>query len=623
MKKWSRAAKVSTAAAVVLMPAATIAAPAALAANVYGVDTAVPANYYFDNLTPNQRGLLKTVVNTAGQNIGLIIDDAYPNASALTTDMTGLLAPSFSDANFAALDADLANRYQQFVDSSSTYLGMNPTNSKQVLADFINDVVLDLMTASTQVNGSNVTPFITALNNAINNGPAEVQAAFELSGQDAATFTQNIQTAVNNYLNPTPPPGGGGGTPPPTPPVEEDGGEVTAPPSAIEDNPQAVIDVIEEADEVEELVVELPTGTTNVAVPATIFNALEDKNEDAVVVVATDVATYSLPVSAVDLSALAAELGVTTPELFVFIEVKPAATQPATVNGMPVVGTAVEFTVTVSTSKTPTAANSVEVTNFPMVVERSITSPTPVYNPLASAAGVLNADGSFTVKPLLVSDITTSNGLGSEANIYSTSNSTYVVLSNFKTFVDVDGGASWAEDFVERLASRMIVNGVNATEFKPSNFITRGEFAALLSRGLGIEAVTSTDGQFSDVTIQQAANRNGEIYAAVDAGIIQGYQDGTFRPYEQITRDQAAIMISRAISYIGDDKVTFVSSKNSSDFADYDQIGAAARPHVERVYEAGYVDGFLDNTFRPDANTNRAQMSKVLYNFLQSIKFIN
>lgn len=512
-------------------------------------------------------------------------------------------------------------RFDTFVYTTSPYLGSAGTANE--LATFIANVSDELIAKADQVDNSNLGAFAADVRNIlVNNSTPAINQYIKYNDPGLAPVLDDIQARVNAILNP-PPPGGGGTTPPPTPPVEEDGGEVTAPPSAIEDNPQAVIDVIEEADEVEELVVELPTGTTNVAVPATIFNALEDKNEDAVVVVATDFATYSLPVSAVDLSALAAELGVTTPELFVFIEVKPAATQPATVNGMPVVGTAVEFTVTVSTSQTPTAANSVEVTNFPTVVERSITSPTPVYNPLASAAGVLNADGSFTVKPLLVSDITTSNGLGSEANIYSTSNSTYVVLSNFKTFVDVDGGASWAEDFVERLASRMIVNGVNATEFKPSNFITRGEFAALLSRGLGIEAVTSTDGQFSDVTIQQAANRNGEIYAAVDAGIIQGYQDGTFRPYEQITRDQAAIMISRAISYIGDDKVTFVSSKNSSDFADYDQIGAAARPHVERVYEAGYVDGFLDNTFRPDANTNRAQMSKVLYNFLQSIKFIN
>lgn len=52
-------------------------------------------------------------------------------------------------------------------------------------------------------------------------------------------------------------------------------------------------------------------------------------------------------------------------------------------------------------------------------------------------------------------------------------------------------------------------------------------------------------------------------------------------------------------------------------------LGAASRTHVEKVYQAGYLEGFTDNTFRPTSEANRAQMAKILYNFLESIEYIN
>ncbi|WP_397443490.1 S-layer homology domain-containing protein [Planococcus sp. 107-1] len=106
-------------------------------------------------------------------------------------------------------------------------------------------------------------------------------------------------------------------------------------------------------------------------------------------------------------------------------------------------------------------------------------------------------------------------------------------------------------------------------------------------------------------------------------GIVSGYGNGKFGPYNEITRNEAAIMISKAMDYIGSKDVKLDTTKKVSSFADYRYISPASRPHVERVLQASYLSGFKDNTFRSQNETTRAETSRILYNFLNSIKFIN
>ncbi|MFC4354177.1 S-layer homology domain-containing protein [Chryseomicrobium palamuruense] len=404
--------------------------------------------------------------------------------------------------------------------------------------------------------------------------------------------------------------GGSGGTPV-TPPAVVNG-ELTVDAGTLTTNPQAVIDAINAATTVEEVVITLPAGAEEVEVPATIVAALKAKNADAVIVVEAEAGSFNLPVAEINLAAAATQLGVTQAELSLLVKVEEVTNPLTGQAGLKVLAPAVDFTVALVDAQ----GKQYVINRFSKPATRALVA-NGTLNPTTTVAVVVQPNGSYSAVPTFVPAGNT------EALFYRNTTSVYTLIENFQTFKDIDGGKSWAEDYVEKLASRMIVKGVNSEEYKPSNFITRGEFAALLSRGLGISAADLNKKVFKDVTTDQAANKNGEVYAAVEAGIIQGYEDGTFRPYDRITRDQAAIMISRAIAYLGDEKVAFNKDKNSSDFKDYTAIGATARPHVERVYEAGYIDGFLDDTFRPGAETNRAQMAKILYNFLQSVKHIN
>ncbi len=114
-------------------------------------------------------------------------------------------------------------------------------------------------------------------------------------------------------------------------------------------------------------------------------------------------------------------------------------------------------------------------------------------------------------------------------------------------FPDVAGTESYA-DAVIMLNKLSIINGYEDGTFGPMNNVTRSEFAALLLRMLGMDQTAApAENPFSDVnTFFWAA---GTINAAKTMGIITGYEDGTFRPMNNVSYEEALTMIIRAIGY--------------------------------------------------------------------------
>ncbi|CAM3267523.1 S-layer-like y domain-containing protein [Filibacter tadaridae] len=416
---------------------------------------------------------------------------------------------------------------------------------------------------------------------------------------------------AKNYNPATPPVGGGGVTPPVTDIPDNDNGQISTTPDSMESNPQAVIDAINDSKEVNELVLTVEETQGTVGIPALVMNALLEKNGSAAIVAQVQGASYSIPVKNVEMAEAAKQLGVTAAELKLTISITPVSNILDKDTRYKVLSKAIDFKVELVAPDN----KSVELKSFKHPITRGIEANSNL-NPATTLGVVVQADGSIIAVPTYVND-------EKSALLRRSTNSTYTLIEHSKTFIDVDKGATWAEEYVEKLASKKIVNGVSSTSFKPSKIVTRGEFAAILARGLGIVATDASKTGFTDVSTSQGVNKNGEITAVAEAGLIAGYKDGTFRPYEEITRDQAAIMISRAIDFIDSKDVKLDNSKKITSFKDYDKIGAASRTHVDKVYKAGYLDGYTDNTFRPLADANRAQTAKILYNFLQSIKFIN
>lgn len=124
-------------------------------------------------------------------------------------------------------------------------------------------------------------------------------------------------------------------------------------------------------------------------------------------------------------------------------------------------------------------------------------------------------------------------------------------VNSTATFSDVQTGTV-VGDAVAKLVTYGILSGYPDGTFKPDGEITRAEFAAVIARfnkidtSLGADAVTG----FSDLDNDSSrAWARPYVKAAVDAKIINGFEDGTFRAAEPVTYEQAVKMIICAIGY--------------------------------------------------------------------------
>jgi hypothetical protein len=464
----------------------------------------------------------------------------------------------------------------------------------------------------------------------------EVTATYEGSSREIISLTNDMvsgfdssSVALNQVVSVTfkdkstsfmvdisnPPISGDGNTPTiPTTPileVEVNNGVIITNNKIIETDPQTVINVINKEKSIKDLVIEIADGNNDVNISGSILDALEKKNGEAIIIFVAGNATYEVPLKLIDFADTAKTFGVTSADLKLVFSLI-IDNKKAEVHGFKNLSDAIDFKLSLAIP----GVNEIELKHFNKPVKRSI-SITSNLNPLTTVGVVLNSNGTVLAVPTFVTAKRTS------ANLYRNSNSVYMLIENSKTFKDVDKVSSWAEDYIEKLASRMVINGVDDDYFKPSQIVNRGEFAAILSRGLGLVSKDMASEDFKDVSLSQGFNKNGEIAAAVEAGLILGFEDGTFHPYEMITREQVAIIISRAMDYINSDLVKLNKTKKLSNFKDSKKISTNSRIHIEKVFQAGYLEGYSDNNFHPSYETSRAQMSKILYNFLKSIEYIN
>ena len=120
------------------------------------------------------------------------------------------------------------------------------------------------------------------------------------------------------------------------------------------------------------------------------------------------------------------------------------------------------------------------------------------------------------------------------------------------TFKDID--MHWAEEDIKRLKNMGVMKGY-AGFSNPDSVITRGEFTALIVRAFGFE-VAKKSKEFTDVGKNHIFYE--EIAAASEKGIIGGFPDGSFRPDNIITREEIMLIISRLTDEKATKKASFI-----------------------------------------------------------------
>ncbi|ERT58771.1 S-layer homology domain-containing protein, partial [Peptoniphilus sp. BV3C26] len=138
--------------------------------------------------------------------------------------------------------------------------------------------------------------------------------------------------------------------------------------------------------------------------------------------------------------------------------------------------------------------------------------------------------------------------------------------------------------------------------FRPNNNITRAEAAAMISRLKGYSLNDTSAPMFND-------SKTGWFTSAINAvfknGIMKGYKDGNFRPNAKITRAEFAQMIMN------------IDKPNSAVATFKDVKGHWAEAAINQAFGNGRINGYPDGTFRPDAPITRAEAVKIANSLME------
>ncbi|WP_432401373.1 S-layer homology domain-containing protein [Wukongibacter sp. M2B1] len=104
----------------------------------------------------------------------------------------------------------------------------------------------------------------------------------------------------------------------------------------------------------------------------------------------------------------------------------------------------------------------------------------------------------------------------------------------------------WAVDSILSMESKGWMKGTSDVTFSPDQPLTRAEGAAILVRALGLEEKNNNSNTFNDLDKDHWAET--EINIAAEHGILKGYEDGSFQPERSITREEMAVMLDRILS---------------------------------------------------------------------------
>ncbi|MBP1965933.1 bacterial Ig-like domain-containing protein [Paenibacillus aceris] len=379
------------------------------------------------------------------------------------------------------------------------------------------------------------------------------------------------------------------------------------------------IDLIKNKEPKDQTIIVEVKGAETVAavqVPASAVSAGLQASPDAVLSVRANGVTYNLPLKALDVDGLAASLGTDAANVKISISIEQATGTGTAVDqltakmkeaGVTSLAAPVEISIFAEGNGKKTAVSDFGST----YVSRVLTVSSSVDANHVSAVWLNPVTGELAFVPAIFKVV---NGQ-TEVTMKRTGNSLYAIVASDQTFEDMAG--HWAKADVELLASKLVVKGVAAHTFAPDASITRAEFAALLVRALGLnEAGTST---FSDVPVNSWFA--GAVGTSAKAGLIEGFEDGSFKPGEQITREQMAVMITRAMKFAGQSAA--IDLAQLAKFSDSSAIHEWAKGAVSSAASAGIVNGVTDTTFVPGASATRGEAAVMLKRLLQKLQFIN
>lgn len=176
-----------------------------------------------------------------------------------------------------------------------------------------------------------------------------------------------------------------------------------------------------------------------------------------------------------------------------------------------------------------------------------------------------------------------------------------VLMPAASALAATDINGHWCENIIEKWEKNNLIAGYEDGTFRPDQPITRAEFVSLVNRYLGYTAAKTIS--FSDVAAGDwYAN---QVAIAVNAGYVGGFEDNTFRPGDNITRAQTASIIARLTGLSN-------NAAESYKFADAHRNPEWAKGAIGAVAAKGYMIGDEKNNFDAPDPLTRAEAVAIL-----------
>lgn len=169
----------------------------------------------------------------------------------------------------------------------------------------------------------------------------------------------------------------------------------------------------------------------------------------------------------------------------------------------------------------------------------------------------------------------------------------------------------WAKDAINRCQARGIIKGYEDGSFRPSNQITRAEFAAILDRTLELPKSTGTT-SFIDMMTSDGKWYAEPVQNVTSLGLM--YIEGmNFKPNQPMTREEAAFSLAKAYDLL-------TASEEVITFKDDDKISTWAKPSIRILASHNFLKGNPDGTINPKGTLTRAELVTMLDNINESIE---
>ncbi|GKU77790.1 S-layer homology domain-containing protein [Paenibacillus sp. L3-i20] len=256
----------------------------------------------------------------------------------------------------------------------------------------------------------------------------------------------------------------------------------------------------------------------------------------------------------------------------------------------------------------------IELNQFDTFVERRFAIPVGVDLKRITTGVKLLSDGTIVHIPTKI----VREGGRNYAILNSMNNSIYGLIYNKKTFTDISN--HWAQESINDLASRLVINGADEQRFIPESDITRAEYMAIIIRALGLSSANKTV-HFKDVAENTWYHQVVQI--GYSYGLVDGFIDGSFKPNEKITRQEAMVILSRAMKLVELNKEIDNTKQQElvGNFSDSEQLASWARQAAALTIEIDVISGYKGE-LRPLQNITRAETAAIIQRFLQKADFI-